>query len=129
MPHLKIFLFAGAFFGATGVLFGAFGAHALSAQLSSGSLHSWETAVSYQLGHALVLLVIGVWGRQAEVSAHIRSTLAIAGWSFFSGIVLFCGSLYVLSLFGPSLLGPVTPLGGVAFIVGWLAIAVAALRS
>ena len=121
-------MIAGAFFGATGVLFGAFGAHALIDQVSSRSLHSWETAVNYQLLHALALLAVAVLGRQAQVSAHTRA-LTIAGWSFLAGIVLFSGSLYVLVLTGLTLLGPVTPLGGLAFILGWLALAVAAIRS
>ncbi|MCZ6644501.1 MAG: DUF423 domain-containing protein [Gammaproteobacteria bacterium] len=127
MPHLKIFLTAGALFGATGVLFGAFGAHAHS-QLEVSSLHAWETAVSYQLSHAMALLLVGIWGLQVEVNAHLPTPLVLAGWSFLSGIVLFSGSLYLLALNGPSLLGPVTPIGGAALIFGWLALVGAALR-
>ena len=128
MPHFKIFLIAGAVFGASGVVFGAFGAHALSDQLSSGSITAWETAVSYQLGHAAVLLIVGIWGRQSDVSARESAALILAGWGFLGGNVLFSGSLYVLALNGPLLLGPVTPVGGIALIFGWLALAGAALR-
>ncbi len=128
MPHLKIFLIAGSAFGATGVLLGAFGAHALSSHLTSTSLHTWETAVNYQLSHAIALLIVGIWGLQVEVNAHTTTPIKLAGWSFLSGIVLFSGSLYVLALNGPSLLGPVTPIGGAAFIVGWLALIGAAFR-
>ncbi len=128
MPHLKIFLIAGAAFGATGVLLGAFGAHALSSYLTSTSLHTWETAVNYQLSHAIALLIVGIWGLQVEVDAHTTTPIKLAGWSFLSGIVLFSGSLYVLALNGPSQLGPVTPIGGAAFIVGWLTLIGAAFR-
>ena len=128
MPHLKIFLIAGAFFGATGVLSGAFGAHALSNHLTPPSLHTWETAVSYQLSHAMALIVVGIWGARAETNVHPPTLMVVAGWSFLCGIVLFSGSLYALALNGPSVLGPVTPLGGGAFVFGWLALIGAALR-
>ncbi|TDJ23875.1 MAG: DUF423 domain-containing protein [Gammaproteobacteria bacterium] len=128
MPHLKIFLIAGAAFAATGVLLGAFGAHALSSHLTSTSLHAWETAVNYQLSHAMALLIVGIWGLQVEVNAHPPTPIIVAGWSFLSGIVLFSGSLYALALNGPSQLGPVTPIGGVAFIIGWVTLIGAALR-
>ena len=116
MPHSKIFLLAGALFSTTGVIFGAFSAHALKSQLTLGSLHSWETAVSYQMTHAMVLLVVGVWDRRSVVNAHTPTSLVIAGWSFLIGIVLFSGSLYGLALNGPSMLGPVTPIGGLFLI-------------
>jgi len=121
-------LTAGALFGATGVLFGAFGAHALGSQLTSTLLHAWETAVSYQLSHAMALLVVGIWGRQIEVNARTPTAITLAGWSFLSGILLFSGSLYILALNGPSLFGLLTPIGGAAFIFGWLALVGAALR-
>ena len=128
MPNLKIFLIAGALFGATGVIFGAFGSHALSDQLTAASLHSWETAVSYHLTHAMALVIVGIWGRQQTLSTRSSTPLVVAGWSFLIGVVLFSGSLYGLALGGPSLLGPLTPVGGGAFIVGWLALVGAAIR-
>ena len=111
--------------GATGVVFGAFGAHALAARLSESNLGVWDTAVSYQLTHALALLAVGILLR---VSAGGSAALTVAGWGFLIGVLLFSGSLYLLALDGPRMLGPVTPLGGVAFVVGWVALLVAALR-
>jgi uncharacterized membrane protein YgdD (TMEM256/DUF423 family) len=121
----NLFLAVGALFGATGVALGAFGAHALSSRLSESSLGVWETAVNYQLVHALALLAVGVLVREPGT---INPAFAVAGWGFVVGVVLFSGSLYGLALGGPRWFGPITPLGGVAFIVGWVALLVGALR-
>ncbi len=103
--------------GAAGVALGAFGAHALKSQLAAADTTStWDTAVLYHLLHAVVLLVIGLWSKINPDS----TTLGVSGVLIFVGIVLFSGSLYGLALGGPRWLGPVTPLGGLAFIVGWL---------
>jgi uncharacterized membrane protein YgdD (TMEM256/DUF423 family) len=84
----------------------------------------WQTAVQYHFWHVLALLAVGVAG------FHVPGTwLMIAGWLFVAGILLFSGSLYALSLGGPSWLGPVTPLGGAALILGWLALAVSFLAA
>lgn len=115
-----------ALLGAAGVGLGAFGAHGLRGQLGAQGLETWQTAVTYHLIHALAVLAVGVWLR---VAAAAPAVTAFAGWSFVTGVVLFSGSLYLLALGGPRWLGPVTPLGGVAFIVGWLALAWAALRT
>ncbi|MEQ8858302.1 MAG: DUF423 domain-containing protein [Pseudomonadales bacterium] len=112
-------------FGASGVALGAFGAHALKARLGEAGQDTWETAVTYQLIHALALLGVGIWVRSGGSSA----ALAVAGWSFLVGVLLFSGSLFVLALGGPRAFGPITPLGGVAFIVGWLALLLAAVGS
>lgn len=109
---------AGALFGASGVMLGAFGAHGLRAVLDARALAVWETAVLYQLIHALALLLVGLLARVAP-----EAGLRLPGAAFGVGILLFSGSLYVLALGGPTLLGPVTPLGGVCFIVGWLGLA------
>jgi uncharacterized membrane protein YgdD (TMEM256/DUF423 family) len=109
-------------FGAAGVGLGAFGAHALTGILSERGAEVWDTAVQYHLIHALALCVIGLVSRSGRVVSK-----RIAGWGFGLGMVLFSGSLYLLALDGPSFLGPVTPLGGVCFIVGWIALAVNAL--
>lgn len=115
--------------GAAGVVLGAFGAHGLKDQLGAGGLDTWQTAVTYHLVHALALLGVGVWLRLEDMLGHAgRGALTTAGWSFALGVLAFSGSLYLLALGGPRWLGPVTPLGGLAFIVGWLALAVAALR-
>ncbi|MFU8814273.1 MAG: DUF423 domain-containing protein [Pseudomonadales bacterium] len=119
-----------AVYGAAGVVLGAFGAHALRERLAEG-LTVWQTAVSYHLVHALALLASGLWLRLAADPGHgsLHLPLTIAGWSFVAGVLLFSGSLYALALGGPGLLGPVTPLGGVGFIIGWLALAWAALSA
>jgi uncharacterized membrane protein YgdD (TMEM256/DUF423 family) len=114
---------AAALAGAVAVLLGAFGAHALRASLDVQSLATWHTAVEYQFWHALALLATGLFARNGA-----SVVLRVAAVSFAVGVVLFCGSLYLLALGGPRGFGAITPLGGVAFIVGWLALAVHAWR-
>ena len=121
----NFFLAAGALYGATGVVLGAFGAHALASRLSDSNLAVWDTAVTYQLTHALALLVVGLLTREPGSAS---TALNIAGWGFLVGVVLFSGSLYALAFDGPRMLGPVTPIGGVAFITGWVALLIGALR-
>ncbi len=101
--------------GFLGVALGAFGAHALKATLLiNGQLDSWRTAVLYQLIHAVALLALAGW-RDAHGGPN---TKVAACW--VAGVILFSGSLYALALGGPSkLLGPITPLGGVALLAGW----------
>ena len=106
---------AAALLGAAGVGLGAFGAHALKSRLElAGTLSTWETAVQYHLLHAIVLLVLGIWAR---LSPSLAATINVSGALFIAGILLFSGSLYGLALGGPRWLGPVTPLGGLAFIL------------
>jgi len=120
-PPRRTFLQLGALIGFAGVGLGAFGAHALRDRLSPEMLAVFETAVRYQMYHALAL--IGT----AALMEHInKRSLVIAGWSFTAGIVLFSGSLYVLALTGMTAFGAITPLGGVALLLGWAALAVAA---
>lgn len=118
------FLAAGALLGGTGVLFGAFGAHALSDVLDISALSAWDTAVLYQLIHALALVLTAL----LMPAAAPRRELIVAGVGFLAGAVLFSGSLYALALDGPRILGPVTPVGGVGFLVGWIALMIHALR-
>ena len=109
------FMLLGSLAGFLGVAAGAFGAHALRSRLSSDMLAVFETAVRYQMYHALALLITAaVIGRVGDARL-----LSIAGWSFITGVVLFSGSLYGLALSGTSGLGAITPLGGVAFLLGW----------
>lgn len=103
---------------------GAFGAHALKARLSADMLAVWNTGVQYQLWHALGMILVGVSAAGIAESAWSRA----AGALLLAGIALFSGSLYALALGAPKWLGAVTPFGGVAFLLGWLAFAVAALR-
>ena len=102
--------------GAAGVALGAFGAHALKARLTPEQLHTWDTAVLYHLLHAVVLLALGLYA--AATDRPIQPAAAL----FAAGIVLFSGSLYGLALGAPRWLGPVTPLGGLCFIGGWIAL-------
>ncbi|HET6779382.1 MAG TPA: DUF423 domain-containing protein [Gemmatimonadales bacterium] len=109
------FLTLGALSGLISVAAGAFGAHALRDRLDPESLSVFETAARYQMYHALALL--------AAAWAASRSPEALpkwAGWCFVVGTVLFSGSLYALALTGTRWLGAITPLGGVAFMLGWL---------
>ena len=111
-----------ALFGATGVLLGAFGAHALRSEMSARQLETWQTGVSYQMLHALALLAIVLLARSWKGADTL---LSIAGIAFVAGIVLFSGSLYALCLGAGTLIGPLTPLGGVSLVVGWCALAAA----
>lgn len=122
---MKISLLSAALFGALGVALGAFGAHGLKATLENRDmLHVWETAVLYQLVHAVAIAATCAHLNNGNVSAWIaRGRLAWIG-----GIVLFSGSLYCLALGGPRWLGPVTPLGGLFFIAGWVCLGIGALK-
>lgn len=105
-----------AIFGATGVVLGAFGAHALADRLEPARLASWHTAVQYHLLHAVALLALGL------AYGHGTRRVGISAWSFSIGIALFSGSIYALVLTGSRWLGPITPIGGVCLIVGWIAL-------
>lgn len=124
----QIFLAAAALFGGTGVALGAFGAHALRSRLTESALSTWETAVQYQLVHALALLAVALLIRTQPPDVASPAAYQVAGWSFLIGVLLFSGSLYLLALGGPRVLGPVTPLGGAAFLLGWIALLVGAVR-
>ncbi len=120
---MKVFVILGAVLGGLGVAAGAFGAHALRAQLEPRMLEVFETGARYQMYHALALFAAAwVWQQTQAPAAQI------AGWAFVAGILLFSGSLYAMAFTGVRGLGAVTPVGGVAFIIGWVALAVAALR-
>lgn len=105
------------------VVLGALGAHALRDVLTVRQLEAWDTAVLYQLVHALAILIVSLWQVQRP-EASLRPVLLL----FIVGCVLFSGSIYALALGGPGWLGPVTPLGGAAFIVGWTLLIAAFLR-
>jgi len=117
---MKPWLAVGAINGAMAVAAGAFAAHGLRGVLTPEALQVFDTAARYQMYHGLALGLCGLaaYGNAARVSA----------WSFLIGIVLFSGSLYGLALTGIRVLGFVTPFGGVAFLVGWLALAWSAVR-
>ncbi|SES02424.1 DUF423 domain-containing protein [Psychrobacillus sp. OK032] len=123
---MKLFIIAGAINAFLAVAFGAFGAHALKEKLSEKYLAIWETAVQYQMFHALALIAIGILMSSKLIGSV--SSLNTAGYLILAGIILFSGSLYVLSLTGIGVLGAITPIGGVAFLVGWILIIVAAAK-
>ena len=139
MPSGRFWLTSGAILAGLAVTLGAFGAHGLGPVLKTvyaesdqhviaglevpaswKYLQDFKMAAEYQLTHALALLVVGLLARD-----HSRRSLTVAGWSFIGGIVLFSGSLYVLVITGVRVLGAITPLGGVLFLIGWASLAVA----
>ena len=120
---LRSFLMLAAFFGFTGVGLGAFAAHGLKTRLSAEYLAIFHTGVLYQLIHAVALLGVAVLAAQLP-----GRMVTWAGYAFALGIVLFSGSLYVLTLTGFSKLGIVTPFGGLAFLVGWALLGMTAWR-
>lgn len=114
---------SGAVMGFLGVLFGAFGSHALKARLTTEDLAIFETAVRYQMYHGFAMIAVGFMG------ARINSVfLQISGFAFLAGILFFSGSLYALVLSGKRELGMITPIGGTGFLVGWVMLAVAAFK-
>ena len=120
----RLFFVFGSILGGLGVALGAFGAHGLEDRLTSDALSTYETAARYQMYHALALLAVAY-----AVARWPESNLSIiAGWLFVAGIVVFSGSLYLLSLTDVRWLGAIAPLGGAAFIAGWLCLALAAWR-
>ncbi len=121
MPNL--FFALGSGLGLLGVAFGAFGAHSLKSTLTPEMLETFEVGVRYQMYHSLGLL--GAAWAASQWQHHLTTT---AGWCFFAGILIFSGSLYILSLTGIRWLGAITPIGGLAFIVGWGCLTVAAIR-
>jgi len=121
---LKIAFISAALAGAIGVVFGAFGAHALRGSIEPRLMETFQTAVQYQLIHALALLLVSLtmgWLGQSL-------SFEISAYAFIAGIILFSGSLYGLVLTEMRWLGPVTPLGGLCLIAGWMALLVGGFR-
>ena len=114
----RTLLAAGALLAGLAVGLGAFGAHGLKAVLGAAELGWWQTAVQYQMWHALALVALGLSPLRARA----------AGWLFGGGILLFSGSLYLMALTGTRALGMVTPLGGLLLILGWAALALSAIK-
>jgi uncharacterized membrane protein YgdD (TMEM256/DUF423 family) len=124
-PHDRFPLLAAGVLGLTGVALGAFGAHGLKAVLiERGMTQAWETAARYHLLHAIALIGVAAWLRGGPGKSGKWMSATARCW--VSGTVLFSGSLYWLALGGPRWLGPITPLGGVIMIAGWLLLLVAA---
>ncbi len=114
----KNLVMIGALLGGLAVILGAFGAHGLKSVLTTAQLATFETAVRYQMYHALAIIVLPSLLRVASVKWLNRAAIA-----FLIGIFLFSGSLYMLVMTGIKLFGPITPIGGVGFIIGWLCVA------
>ena len=121
----KLFLILGGINAALVVMLGAFGAHGLKARMTAEMLAVYQTGVHYHLFHALGLLAVGI------VALHIVDSVYLkwAGWLMLAGIILFSGSLYVLSVSGLRWLGMVTPFGGLAFIAAWIVFVIAIAKS
>lgn len=119
----RIWFVTGALAGGLAVALGAFGAHGLKARVGPDLLAVFETGVRYHLAHALALLAVGL-----AASRWPGAATNAAGVLFLAGIVVFSGSLYVMTLTGQRWLGAVTPIGGVAFLAGWTCLAWAAWR-
>jgi uncharacterized membrane protein YgdD (TMEM256/DUF423 family) len=126
MVMTRIFIAIAAILAGLSVGAGAFASHALKTQLTESAREIFETGAKYQMYHALALLLVAVLLSRAETASN---SLIVAGYAFIVGIALFSGSLYALSLSGIKWLGAITPLGGVAFLIGWGAIAIAALSN
>jgi len=119
--YSKLILLFAAVNGLLAVVLGAFGAHALKERLTDNLLSAWHTAVQYHFYHVLALVAVGILLQQGGAQRWLHwSAVGFAG-----GLILFCGSLYGLALGGPRWLGPITPLGGLSFIVGWAMLVVA----
>lgn len=117
---MKFFIQSGAVLGLLGVALGAFGAHALKTMLdASGRGTTFETAVKYQFYHAFALVLVGLLMHMFGNNSTTVKLLNWAGYSFLGGVIIFSGSLYILCFTGITWLGAITPIGGLAMIVGW----------
>ena len=125
----KSFLIIAALLGALSVILGAFGAHALKSKLPADALEIFETSVRYQFYHVFALLAVGILSQYFP-----GNFIAWSGRLFIAGIILFCGSLYVLTYFKGignnqmNWLGAITPFGGLCFIAGWILLAIAIIK-
>jgi uncharacterized membrane protein YgdD (TMEM256/DUF423 family) len=125
----RFYLCLGAFFSFLSVMIGAFGAHALKPLISVQMMAVFNTAVQYQMFHALALFIVGLLLHIIVSNDMQAKRFRLVGNLFLVGIVLFCGSLYLLAITGVKILGAITPFGGLAFILGWLVLLYALYRS
>lgn len=121
----KLFLACGSLLLALAVALGAFGAHIVQDMLTPERYEIYQTAVEYHFYHSIGLLIVGL------TALHFTDAILLkwSGWSFFSGVVIFSGSLYLLTLTETAWLGAITPIGGIGFIAGWVFLAIAVFRS
>lgn len=120
----KLFLLLGSANAMLAVIIGAFGAHALKARLDESLLKIYQTGNEYHFYHALGLILVGVIAMNIPASIWLK----VSGWSMFIGIILFCGSLYLLSIFNLRWMGMITPLGGLLFIIAWLSLFITIIK-
>ena len=126
MPQTaKVFLILGSINAALVVLLGAFGAHGLKARMTAEMLSVYQTGIHYHLFHALGLIAAGLVATQISDSSYLRWS----GWLMLVGIILFSGSLYLLSVSGLRWLGMITPFGGISFIIAWILFVVSIVKS
>ncbi|WP_413377787.1 DUF423 domain-containing protein [Alkalihalobacillus sp. 1P02AB] len=121
----KVFLLVGSILMALVVAIGAFGAHGLEGKISERMLKNYQTGVQYHMIHGIGVLLVGL----LALKFASNQLLTVAGWSFLVGIILFSGSLYAMALTGITKLGAITPLGGLAFILGWILVGVAVVKN
>lgn len=121
---MKVFIIIGAVNAFLAVALGAFGAHGLADKLEPKYLDIWKTGVTYQMFHALGILTAGILLGKVAAS----SLFSWSGWLMLIGIILFSGSLYVLSVTKISIIGIITPFGGVSFLAAWLLMMIGALK-
>jgi uncharacterized membrane protein YgdD (TMEM256/DUF423 family) len=121
----KLFLLLGSANAMLAVIFGAFGAHALKARIDESLLKVFHTGVEYHFYHALGLVLIGIIALNIPVNTWLKSS----GWMMFIGIMLFSGSLYLLSILNLRWLGMITPVGGLLFILAWLSLSIAVFKN
>jgi uncharacterized membrane protein YgdD (TMEM256/DUF423 family) len=121
----RFFLIIAAISGFFSVAIGAFAAHGLRRMLAPEAIEVVRTGVQYQMYHALALMLVGLWLSYKPATPGLKTS----GLAFILGALLFSGSLYALALGAPRWLGPITPLGGFCFLIGWLALLVAAWRT
>ncbi|MDR7088754.1 DUF423 domain-containing protein [Cellvibrio fibrivorans] len=121
----RFFLVIAAVSGFFTVVIGAFAAHGLKQMLAPEMIEVVKTGVQYQMYHALVLMLVALWFKQKPAASGLKA----AGLAFILGTLLFSGSLYALALGAPRWLGPITPLGGLCFLIGWLLLTISAWRT
>ena len=119
----KFWLISAGIFGFLSVALGAFGAHSLKNILDDYGKSIYEKAVLYQMFHTMALFAVGLLQHFQK-----QTSFSVAGWGFFIGIVLFSGSLYLLAVTGIKWLGAITPIGGIAFLFGWLGLVLSIVK-
>ncbi|PLR81578.1 DUF423 domain-containing protein [Bacillus canaveralius] len=122
---MKLFIIIGAINAFLSVALGAFGAHGLEGKIEPKYLETWKTGVTYQMFHAAGLLIIAILLGRVPAS----SLLTWSGWLMLIGIILFSGSLYILSVTRIGMLGAITPLGGLSFLAAWILLVIFAVKS